>query len=111
MATFPQLRRWEPDCDFCRKTTPLVKRSLCAGKYFSFRLLQDHLGGTLSRFGLVACECNNHRGAPVMEHRRLLLAIGAAAGGLAAAAVVPIAFAHADDGVSDDGLTLVSGGP
>ena len=46
-----------------------------------------------------------------MEQRRLLLAIGAAAGGLAAAAVVPIALAHADDGVSDDGFTLVSGGP
>jgi hypothetical protein len=46
-----------------------------------------------------------------MEQRRLLLAIGTAAGGLAAAAVVPIALAHADDGVSDDGLTLVSAGP
>ncbi len=41
-----------------------------------------------------------------MEHRRLLLAIGAAASGIAAAAVVPIAFAHADDG-----LTLVPAGP
>jgi hypothetical protein len=46
-----------------------------------------------------------------MEQRRLLLAIGAAAGGLAAAAVVPIALAHADGGVSDDDLTLVSAGP
>jgi hypothetical protein len=46
-----------------------------------------------------------------MEQRRLLLAIGAAAGGLAAAAVVPIALAHADGGVSADDLTLVSGGP
>jgi hypothetical protein len=41
-----------------------------------------------------------------MEHRRLLLAMGAAVGGIAAAAVVPIALAHADDG-----LTLVSAGP
>ena len=46
-----------------------------------------------------------------MEHRRLVLAIGAAAGGIAAAAVVPIALAHADDGFSDDDLTLVSAGP
>jgi hypothetical protein len=46
-----------------------------------------------------------------MEHRRLLLAIGAAAGGLAAAAVAPIALAQADDGVTDDGLTLLSAGP
>jgi hypothetical protein len=40
-----------------------------------------------------------------------MLAIGAVAGGVAAAAVVPIAIAHADDGVSDDDLTLVSAGP
>ena len=46
-----------------------------------------------------------------MEQRRLLLAIGAAARGLAAAAVVPIALAHADDGVSGDDLALVSAGP
>jgi hypothetical protein len=47
-----------------------------------------------------------------MEHRRLLLAIGVAASGIAAAAVVPIAFAHADDGASDAGsLALVSAGP
>jgi hypothetical protein len=39
-----------------------------------------------------------------------MLAIGAAAGGVAAA-VFPIAIAHADDGVSDDDLTLVSAGP
>jgi hypothetical protein len=44
-----------------------------------------------------------------MEHRRLLLAIGAAVGGLAAAAVVPLALAHAD-GSSGDDLTLVSAG-
>jgi hypothetical protein len=42
----------------------------------------------------------------VIEHRRLLLAIGAAAGGLAAAALIPLALAHADDG-----LTLVGAGP
>ena len=41
-----------------------------------------------------------------MEHRRLLLAIGAAAGGIAAAALIPAALAHADDG-----LTLVPAGP
>jgi hypothetical protein len=47
-----------------------------------------------------------------MLKQRLLLAIGAAAGGIAAAAVVPMAFAHADDGLSDvGGLTLVSAGP
>jgi hypothetical protein len=46
----------------------------------------------------------------VTQHRGLLLAIGAAAGGIAAA-VVPIALAHADGGVSDDDLTLVSAGP
>jgi hypothetical protein len=47
-----------------------------------------------------------------MLKQRLLLAIGAAAGGIAAAAVVPMAFAHADDGLSDVGsLTLVSAGP
>jgi hypothetical protein len=41
-----------------------------------------------------------------MEHRRLLLAIGVAASGIAAAAVIPLALAHADDG-----LTLVPAGP
>src|SRR6202012_4610525 len=46
-----------------------------------------------------------------MELRRLLMAIGTAAGGLAAAAVVPIVLAHADDGVSEGGLTFVSAGP
>ena len=47
----------------------------------------------------------------MIEQRRFLSAIGAAAGGLAAAVVVPVALAHADGGASDDGLTLVSGGP
>jgi hypothetical protein len=43
------------------------------------------------------------------KQRRYLMAIGAAVGGLAAAAVVPIAFAHADD--CDLGVcSLVSGG-
>ena len=47
-----------------------------------------------------------------MKQHRFLRAIGAAVGGIAAAAVVPMAFAHADDGVSDAGsLTLVSAGP
>jgi hypothetical protein len=46
-----------------------------------------------------------------MEQRRLLLAMVAAAGGLAAAAVFPLALAHADTGFTDDDLTLVSGGP
>jgi hypothetical protein len=41
-----------------------------------------------------------------MEHRRLLLAIGAAAGGIAVGALLPLALAHADDG-----LTLVGAGP
>ncbi|WP_343709081.1 hypothetical protein [Mycobacterium sp.] len=46
-----------------------------------------------------------------MEHRRLLSAVSAVAGGIAAAAVIPSAFAHADDGVGDLGsLTLTSGG-
>src|SRR6201994_2748991 len=49
-------------------------------------------------------------GAPVMKQSRLLSAIGAAAGGLAAAAVVPLALAHADDGGWGD-LLLVSAGP
>jgi hypothetical protein len=48
----------------------------------------------------------------VSKQRCLLVAIGAAAGGIAAAAAVPMAFAHADGGVSDPGsLTLVSAGP
>jgi hypothetical protein len=48
----------------------------------------------------------------MLKQRGFLLAIGAAASGIAAAALVPIAFAHADDGVSDAGsLTLVSAGP
>jgi hypothetical protein len=46
-----------------------------------------------------------------MEHRRLLLAIGAAVGGIAAAALIPSALAHADDGFNYDDLTLVSAGP
>jgi hypothetical protein len=41
--------------------------------------------------------------------QRLLLAIGAAAGGIAAAAVVPMAFAHADECDLGD-CTLASGG-
>ncbi len=46
------------------------------------------------------------------KQRCLLVAIGAAAGGIAAAAAVPMALAHADDGVTDIGsLTLVSAGP
>jgi hypothetical protein len=44
----------------------------------------------------------------VLKQRRLLLAIGAAAGGIAAATVVPMAFAHADG--CDLGECLVSGG-
>ena len=46
-----------------------------------------------------------------MQHRRLLLTIGAAAGGIAAAALTPLALAHADNGVNFDDLTLVSAGP
>jgi hypothetical protein len=45
----------------------------------------------------------------VSNQRRLLLAIGAAAGGIAAAAVVPLALAHADECSVGD-CTLVSGG-
>jgi hypothetical protein len=44
------------------------------------------------------------------KHRRVLLAFGAAASGLAAAAFVSTGFAHADDLISDDGLSLVSAG-
>lgn len=48
----------------------------------------------------------------MLKQRCLLLSIGAAAGGIAAAAVVPMTFAYADDGVDDfAGMTLVSGGP
>lgn len=39
----------------------------------------------------------------MIENRRFVLAMGAAAGGLAAAAFIPLALAHADDGI-----TLVS---
>jgi hypothetical protein len=46
-----------------------------------------------------------------MQHRRLLLTIGAAAGGIAAAALTPLALAHADNGVNYDDLTLLSAGP
>src|SRR6201992_2203547 len=49
-------------------------------------------------------------GAPMMKQRRLLLAIGAAAGGLGAAAGVPLALAHAAHGGWGD-LLLVSAGP
>jgi hypothetical protein len=45
----------------------------------------------------------------VLKQRRPLLAIGAAAGGIAAAAVVPMALAHADECDLGD-CTLVSGG-
>jgi hypothetical protein len=48
----------------------------------------------------------------MLTQRRLLVAIGAAVGGIAAAVAVPMAFAHADDGLTDAGsLTLVSAGP
>ena len=46
----------------------------------------------------------------MVEQRCLLLAIGAAVGGIAAAAVVPMAFAHADDCDLADCISLVSGG-
>jgi hypothetical protein len=46
----------------------------------------------------------------MLKQRRLLVAIGAAAGAIAAAAV-PMALAHADDGLTDAGVTLVSAGP
>ena len=45
-----------------------------------------------------------------MVQRRLLSVMGAALGGLAAA-VVPVASAHADDGFTDVGLSLVKDGP
>lgn len=48
------------------------------------------------------------------QQRRLLLALGAGASGLAAAsaaALIPVALAHADDGADASGLTLVSAGP
>lgn len=45
----------------------------------------------------------------MLKQRRLLLTIGAAAGGIAAAAVVPMALAHADECDLGD-CTLVSGG-
>ncbi|HXS84316.1 MAG TPA: hypothetical protein VN741_01610 [Mycobacterium sp.] len=45
----------------------------------------------------------------MLNHRRLLLAI--AAGAAVAAALSPGALAYADDGFSDDGLTLTSAGP
>ncbi len=44
----------------------------------------------------------------MLNHRRLLLAVIA---GAAAAALAPTALAQADDGFSDEGLSLVSGGP
>jgi hypothetical protein len=37
--------------------------------------------------------------------------MGAAVGGIAVAVAVPVASAHADDGLTDAGLTLVSAGP
>jgi hypothetical protein len=42
----------------------------------------------------------------MLRQRRFLLAIGAGAGGIIAAAAMPMAFAHADDGI-----TLVPAGP
>ncbi len=47
----------------------------------------------------------------MLNQRRLLLALGAAVGGLAAAAVVPMASANADACDNLGGCTLVSGGP
>jgi hypothetical protein len=48
----------------------------------------------------------------MLKPRRLMMAMVAAAGGMAVAAAVPMAFARADDGAGDAGsLTLVSAGP
>jgi hypothetical protein len=46
----------------------------------------------------------------MLKQRRLLVAIGAAAGAIAAGAV-PMALAHADDGLTGADVTLVSAGP
>src|ERR1700742_5224322 len=62
VATFTLRKQLAPNCGIRTKTETLVTRSLCASKYFSFRLLQDHPGGTLPGFGLVAYECNNQKG-------------------------------------------------
>src|ERR1700734_2682834 len=62
VATFTLRKQLAPSRGFRTKTEPLVTRSLCASKYCPFRMLQDHPGGTLPRFGLVACECNNKKG-------------------------------------------------
>jgi hypothetical protein len=66
----------------------------------------------LENSDLVRRDGNIYRGAPVSKHLRLLPLLAATAGGLAAAASIPLALAHADDGLTpDDGLTLVPAGP
>ena len=66
----------------------------------------------LENSDLVRRDGNVYRGAPVSKHLRLLPLLAATAGGLAAAASIPLALAHADDGLTpDDGLTLLPAGP
>ena len=66
----------------------------------------------LENSDLVRRDGNIYRGAPVSKHLRLLPLLAATAGGLAAAASIPLALAHADDGLTpDDGLTLLPAGP
>src|SRR5690349_7726782 len=83
----------------------LIKERLCSGKSFVYGVLQDHSRCTLCGFGSVAAKCSNHRGAPMLNLRCLLLAVAAGA------AISPAALAHADGGFSDDDLTLTAAGP
>src|ERR1700722_16182570 len=56
VATITLRKQLAPSRGFRTKTEPLVTRSLCASKYFAFRMLQDHPGVTLPRFGIVSCK-------------------------------------------------------
>src|SRR6202034_693303 len=47
VATFTWRKPLAPSRGFRTKTEPLVTRSLWPSKYCSFRMLQDHPGGTL----------------------------------------------------------------
>ncbi len=68
-----------PKWDLMQYRVAKIKGTLCSGKSFVFGILQDHSRGTLCGFGSVAGKCSNHRGAPMLNLRCLLLAIAAGA--------------------------------
>jgi hypothetical protein len=83
-----------------------VTRAFCTGKYFCFRVLQGRGRATIFKFRTLL------RMIAVTTGGLMFRIVWAGLGAAAAAALIPLALAHADDGVTDAGsLTLVKAGP